>query len=683
MLGQVSWAKTFQDSLKKLSPVEQKQVKVTVYDFFENPTAPGHSLHQVDKAPYPNWWSLRVNDDLRIILAYQADAYILCYVDHHEEAYRWARRRRFEQDVTGSLRVVLLEEEIQRIIRRVEVDAPLSRYEREYLVSIGIPSSWVDYVRHASEEELIDLIDEFPEEVWERVEELLKGKPVKPPERAAVENPLRHPDSRRRFWTPASLEELQRSLELPWEKWLVYLHPLQREAVEAHTSGPARVSGGAGTGKTVVAVHRAAELSRRYPKERILLTTFTRTLAQHLRHQLQLLTGKVPFNVTVANLHSLARSWCTKLYADTFSIAKEQEVAQQLESLRQSLCPTFSSGFVRMEWERVIEPWNIRTLEQYLNTQRIGRKAPLRIEDRRKLWHVFEALWQWLDQNNLLTWSTLCYRLAGDVSQLPKYRCIVVDEAQDFGPAELMLIRTLCPENTDDLFLCADAEQRIYRTVSPWSTLGIHTRGRSTRLRVNYRTTRQIQHYAERILPEYAEQEDDLLDETLSLRPLPLLRGEAPRIRPAISETSEAELLAEWLILRAQEGYRLGEMGVFARTRNYLKEHIVPVLEKYGLPVHWLDDHQLPDPDHINVGTAHRAKGLEFKVVAVVGVSDFWFPLRPALNEIDDPVERMEFQRMERQLLYVACTRAREKLWVSYFGAPSPFLPPVPSNESA
>lgn len=675
MLGQISIAKTFEDSLHQLSPAEQKQVKITVYDFFENPVAPGHSLHQVDKAPYPHWWSLRVNDDLRIILTHQADAYILCYVGHHDEAYRWAQRRRFEHDAAGSLRVVLLEEEIQRVIRSVPIDAPLSRYEREYLIQIGIPPTWVDYVRHASEEDLIALIDEFPEEVWERIERLLKGEAVKIPERVAVQNPLRHPDSRRRFWTPASLEELQRALDMPWEKWLVYLHPLQREAVEAHHSGSARVSGGAGTGKTIVAVHRTAEMARRYPKERILLTTFSRTLAQHLRRQLQLLMGKVPAHVTVGNLHSLARSWCTKLYANTYSIADEQELMQRLESLRQTLCSSFSRGFVRMEWERVIEPWNIRSLEQYLSTQRLGRKAPLRAEDRRKLWPAFEALWQWLDQNNLLTWSTLCYKLANDASHLPKYRCVVVDEAQDFGPAELTLIRALCPEGADDLFLCADAEQRIYRTVSPWSALGIHTRGRSIRLRVNYRTTRQIQHYAERVLPEYTEQDEDLQDEMLSLRPLPLLRGDQPRIRPAISEASEAELVAEWLILRAQERYRLGEMGVFARARNYLKDHIVPVLEKCGLPVHWLDDQDLPHPDRINVGTAHRAKGLEFKVVAVVGVSDFWFPLRPALYEIDDPIERAEFERMERQLLYVACTRAREKLWVSYCGQPSPFLP--------
>lgn len=682
MLGQVSLANTFGDSLKKLSPAEQKAVKVTVYDFFENPVSPGHSLHQVDKAPWPHWWSLRVNDDLRIILAHQADSYVLCYVDHHDEAYRWARRRRFEQDVTGTLRIVLIEEEIQHVIQTVEVDAPLSRYDREYLVRIGIPVSWVDYVRHASEEDLIELIDEFPEEVWERVEDLLKGNVVKIPERIVVENPLRHPDSRRRFWTPASLEELQRSLDMPWEKWLVYLHPLQREAVDAHYSGPARVSGGAGTGKTVVAIHRTAELSRRYPDERILLTTFSRTLAQHLRHHLQLLMGSVPPRVTVANLHSLARGWCSHLYGDRFTIAEDQQVAQQLEWLRLELCPSFSSGFVRMEWERVIEPWNIRSLEQYLHTQRIGRKAPLRAEDRHKLWQVFEALWRWLEGNCLLTWSMLCYRLVDDADLLPKYRCIVVDEAQDFGPAELLLIRALCPENADDLFLCADAEQRIYRTVSPWSTLGIHTRGRSTRLRVNYRTTRQIQYYAERILPEYAEQEDDLQDDTLSLRPLPLLRGDDPRIRPAISEAREAELLAEWLILRAQEGYQLGEMGVFARTRNYLKDYIVPVLEKCGLPVHWLDDRNLPDPNRVNVGTAHRAKGLEFKVVAVVGVCASLFPLQSALNEIDDFLERMEFERLERQLLYVACTRAREKLWVSYCGVPSPYLPPAPQDKS-
>lgn len=674
MLVTVAIAKTFCRALEKLPHDLQNQVKTTVFDFQQDPLAPGFSLHQVDRSQYQGWWSLRVNDDLRIILCHQGGSYILCHVDHHEDAYRWARQRRCDIDATGALRVILTQEEIVKVVRRVEVDAPLSRYSPEYLIRLGVPEEWVETLRNASEEGLIALIDEFPEEVWERIEDLLKGKPVPIPVPIAVEDPLRHPDNRRRFWTPENLQELERSLNLPWEQWLVYLHPLQRSAVEARYNGPARVSGGAGTGKTVVAVHRTAELARRYPSARILLTTFSRTLAVQLKKQLALLTSKIPNNVTVAHLHSLARRWGTQRYGSDFTIVDDKALRAYMNTLLEKTCLTFSSGFVWKEWQHVIDMWNVRTLDDYLSIPRIGRKAPLRPEGRRQLWNVFQEMWRWLESSNAVTWIGLCYRLLEESGSLPKYRCVVVDEAQDFGPAELKLIRAICGATEDDLFLCGDAEQRIYRTGSPWSALGIQTRGRSTRLRVNYRTTAQIQCFAESLLPEYATDEDELVDQDSYLRPLALLRGAEPYVRPCSTPEQEADALTEWFWLRVREGYRLGEMAVFARSRGYIEEHIAPELENRGLPVHWLDDHELPDGDRVNIGTAHRAKGLEFKVVAVVGASDYWFPCRPALVELEDPMERQDFERQERQLLYVACTRAREKLWVSFCNTASPFL---------
>src|SRR4029077_19230144 len=99
------------------------------------------------------------------------------------------------------------------------------------------------------------------------------------------------PDAQRRFRVMANVEELTRALDFPWEKWTVFLHPEQRQWVERDYAGPARVSGSAGTGKTIVALHRAAHLARKFPDGRVLLTTFSDALANALHTKLKRLVG--------------------------------------------------------------------------------------------------------------------------------------------------------------------------------------------------------------------------------------------------------------------------------------------------------------------------------------------------------------------------------------------------------
>lgn len=670
MFAQVVIADTFQRALQKLSAEEQAAVKQTCYDFAQCPTATGFHVHRLDHVQYRNWWSLRVNDEIRIIFSHQDNYYVLCYVGHHDEAYRWAEKRRFERTDGNILRVVLLEEEIHKVIKRQEVDAPLSRYDAGYLRRLGVPEEWVEAVRYASEEDLIELIDEFPAEVWERLEKLFRGEVVPEPVKVNVADPLKHPDTRRRFWTPSSYEELQRALEMPWEKWLVYLHPQQRLAVERRYSGPAKVTGAAGTGKTVVALHRTREMAQRYPNQSILLTTFSKSLAERLRYQLGLLLGDIPANIKIQHLHQFAARWWRQ-HCGELEIAEASEQQQLLGQIRQGAGVPVSPPFLRLEWQLVIDPWNIRTLDTYLQAERIGRKVALSQDRRRQIWSVFEAMWERLDSQGKVTWSTLCYRVAQRVCDNPPFRCVIVDEAQDFGPAELTLVRALCAEQEDDLFLCGDVGQRIYRVMTPWSRLGIATQGRSTRLYVNYRTTAQIQHHAEKLLPEVIDTDES--EEASYLRPLAVLRGEKPLQRFFTCREAEGEALSEWIWSLLQEGYRPEDVAVFARAKTVLDE-IVPELEKRGITSVHLSEGAAPRPDCIAVGTTHRAKGLEFKAVAVVGVDDFWFPCQPELQKLEDPLEREAFVKQERQLLYVACTRARERLWISCAGKPSRFL---------
>src|SRR4249920_290837 len=303
-------ADTFTDSLARLTGEQQKAVKTTAFDLQLNPANPGMSFHKLDKAKDKNFWSLRVNSDIRLIVHRSEASLLLCYVDHHDKAYDWAERRRLDtHPKTGAAQLVEIRETVKEIVVPVyvhtETTAPrklptetkpifADRSEDE-LLGYGVPLEWLKEVKTATEDTLLIVADHLPAEAAEALLELATGgKPRVPQPVAASATPFDHPDALRRFRVMANVEELQRALDFPWEKWTVFLHPDQRDLVERDYAGPARVSGSAGTGKTIVALHRAAYLARTHPGARVLLTTFSDTLANALRTKLRRLLSNEP-----------------------------------------------------------------------------------------------------------------------------------------------------------------------------------------------------------------------------------------------------------------------------------------------------------------------------------------------------------------------------------------------------
>jgi mRNA-degrading endonuclease RelE of RelBE toxin-antitoxin system len=284
-------ADTFTDSLSRLTAQEQKAVKTTAFDLQLNPASPGMKFHKIDRSKDPNFWSVRVNADIRLVVHKSAASLLLVYVDHHDDAYEWAERRKIERHpTTGAMQLV----EIRELVKEVEIHQPkivesepakptapiapkpklfenLRKFE---LMAFGVPAEWVDDVRAADEDTLLDVITHLPQEAQEAILRLAVGERPEPPKVLPVEvDPFTHPDAQRRFRVLTNVEELERALNYPWEKWAVFLHPDQRALAERSFSGPARVSGSAGTGKTVVALHRAVHLTRRNPSSKVLLTT--------------------------------------------------------------------------------------------------------------------------------------------------------------------------------------------------------------------------------------------------------------------------------------------------------------------------------------------------------------------------------------------------------------------------
>jgi mRNA-degrading endonuclease RelE of RelBE toxin-antitoxin system len=291
-------ADTFTDSLTRLTGDEQKAVKTTAFDLQLNPANPGMQFHKLNKARDRNFWSVRVSADIRLIVHKTADSLLLCYVDHHDRAYDWAERRRLEaHPKTGAAQWVEIRETVQEIVVPTYVEEPrpkpfarplFEQVSDDELLGYGVPAEWLADVRAATEDTLLTLADHLPGEAAEALLELATGGKPRVPESVVEKRaPFDHPDAQRRFRVMTNVEELERALEFPWDRWTVFLHPEQRQWVERDYTGPARVSGSAGTGKTIVALHRAVFLARAHPDSRVLLTTFSDTLPTALRTRLR------------------------------------------------------------------------------------------------------------------------------------------------------------------------------------------------------------------------------------------------------------------------------------------------------------------------------------------------------------------------------------------------------------
>jgi len=659
--------------------------------FCQNPLHPSLRLHELDHSPHKDWWAYYVNKDIRVIVSDQQDSWVVCYVNHHDDAYQWAERRRFTLDLmTGSysiappaedaIEATPASEEAPEVFR-----VPLRGYTPEQIMRLGIPDrDWAERLTNATKEQLERILyraleeDWFPEDVIERLMHLAdKTKPYRellPPQISVLMPSELFHRRPRDFWSPESEQDIHRAIQRGWQEWIIFLHPAQREAVERDLKGAIRVGGGAGTGKTVVAAYRTAWLAQSYSNERILLTTFTGVLADNLKQRVEQIIGPLHgTGIEVINLHALAMRLFKQRLNRTETVVDTEAQNALLEQAIREVNSPYNLAFVRPEWETIIEPWQVRDLETYLQIERVGRKMPLQRKQREELWQVFEQMWRLLEEQHRTTFSAVCYAVAEYLNQHPeaRYRCVVVDEAQDFGPAELTLIRALAPTDLENaLFLCADTRQRIYRPAVPWVRFGIDTRGRSYTLRVNYRTTRQIQDFAERVLPEAIEgvQEDET--RILSDRPVALMHGVVPEAHGYENIPAEMRGLKDWIYRCLNDNIQPGEIAIFARSENALKEveHMLreEVLQERGIQARKLQRDTPPVPHELNYGTAHNAKGLEFRAVAVVRVTATYFPHYSAIKDIVDTAERKAKEDQERQLLYTVCTRARERLYISW-----------------
>ena len=662
-------ADTFTASFNRLSGQDQKAVKASVFDLQMDPTGNGLQLHRIGNSKDPNFWSARVNRDVRLIVHKTGESMLVAYVDHHDDAYAWAERRRIEAHPrTGAVQIVEVRERVEEVAPPERLDflfpeaAPASDPEPalfatlddEALLSVGVPDDWLADVRAASEDRFFSLAEHLPAEASEALLEYAAtgSLPIPAPVPVAAD-PFAHPDALRRIRPVADQEELEQALAFPWEKWGVFLHPSQRDLVGRSFAGPARVAGSAGTGKTIVAIHRAVRLAREDPQARILLASFSQPLADAMAKKLLVLapeTGGIVPRITTASFRGIAEQMFQLEHGVRPRIASEPVLRERLRDAAAAVAlKGFSERFLLSEWTNVIDDWGIDRFDAYATVQRMGRKSRLGPNQRERLWPVFAAVRKALTAERFTTWAEVFTGLAVALAAKGKkpFDHVIVDEAQDLAPAELRFFAALTPEGPDALFLSGDMGQRIFQHPYSWAALGVDVRGRSHSLKVCYRTSQQIRRAADKLLPAVLRDVDGGEDERRGI--VSVFDGPAPQVETFALIEDERNAVRQTVSGWLAEGLAPEEIGIFVRTPELVGRARAALTALEGA-------------DRIASVPMHLAKGLEFRAVAVVGCDEGVLPLDDRVAEAADEAELDDIYETERRLLYVAATRAREHL---------------------
>jgi superfamily I DNA/RNA helicase len=436
------------------------------------------------------------------------------------------------------------------------------------------------------------------------------------------------------------------------------------------------VAGSAGTGKTIVALHRAVFLVRANPDARVLLTTFSDTLANALRTKLRRLISNEPRLGERLEVHSM-NAIGRRLYEVNIGhpqIASREAVREVLgEDAGATKGNKFSLQFLMTEWEQVVDAWQLESWESYRDVVRLGRKTRLQEAQRIVLWSIFERVRLALKTRDLVTYSDVFSRAALKLKEIahPPFDFAVVDEAQDVSVPQLRFLAALGAGRPNGLFFAGDLGQRIFQQPFSWKALGVDIRGRSSTLRINYRTSHQIRTQADRLLgPEVSDVDGNKEDRKGTIS---TFNGPSPEIMVLKTPQEEIKAVSQWLAARTAEGIVPHEIGVFVRSAAEL-DRARAAVDDAKLPYKVLDDHVETTSGRASISTMHLAKGLEFRTVVVMACDDEVIPLQERIETVVDDSDLEEVYNTERHLLYVACTRARDHLLVTSVDPASEFL---------
>jgi superfamily I DNA/RNA helicase len=691
----VALSQDFLLQLAKLPVSVHSKVMKWAIQFQADPRSPGINYENIHGAKDSNLKSVRLDKDWRgIVFKPDAgDVYVLLYVDHHDDAYRWAENRKLTiNPVTGAMQMVTLEHVVESVQEPVEssvrsdslaqagaqqaeagASLPIfSSLTDTELMSLGVPVELVSLVRNVRSEDALDVIQpQLPAEAYEglfliaagdSVTQVLQSRETRVDQVININDfaaALDTAESQSRFVVVDNDEAMLAIMNAPLAQWRVFLHPTQHKLAKGDRSGAVRVLGGAGTGKTVLAMHRARWLAenRTAAGRKVLVTTFTKNLAIDIEENLRTLcSAETMSKIEVRNLDAWVASFmrARKLEHRIVYDRKQDAALQAWQAAMATKDSTLDlpDNFYEAELEQVVLAQGITTLDQYRTARRVGRGVILSRAKRDAVWPVFEEYRGQLASRKLKEVDDAYREIAGlisadDAADLG-YNSLIIDETQDFGPQALKLLRAMVKPGPNDLFFVGDGHQRIYsRNRAAMSRCGIDIRGRSRKLYLNYRTTDEIRRQAVALL-EGCEIDDldDGHDETKRYKSLS--HGPTPDLRKVAGYEEAAEVaiafVQKWRRERSEnEALTFCLITHSEKSRDAMAQQ----LQAAGLACVTItaQSNRTDVRNVVHLATMHRAKGLEFDCVIVVAPSSY--------------LGTAEESAAQRKLLYVALTRAK------------------------
>ena len=689
----------------------QKKVREFIELFRERPDSPGIHYEPIESAKGKSLYSVRIDQAYRAVVFHPASSvYVLTWVDHHDEAYDWAASKTFQVNpLTGALQVLNTE-----VVKAAPAAAVASGQQAaglfddvkdKHLLRLGVPEALLPLVRGLrSDTDLEKAEKQIPQEAYEALFLLASGYSLeevfqevdKRDEEVPVNTgdfvaALQNEDSCRRFYVVDEAKELTEILSAPLEQWRVFLHPKQRKLVTMRASGPVRVLGGAGTGKTVVAMHRAKYLAEQVftgKEDRVLVTTFTKNLATDIFENLRkICAAEAMARIEVVNLDAWVSNFLrTQGYRHQVVFDDE---GNECWRNALNLVPgelALPENFYRTEWEDVIQAQNITSAEQYVKAARLGRGTRLGRDLKKRIWPVFQEYRAQMNEQGKKEYIDLI-RDARSLLETRKitlpYRSVVIDEAQDMSAEAFRLLRAIVPAGENDIFLVGDAHQRIYHHRVTLGQCGINIKGRGKKLKVNYRTTEETRRFAVALLE--GRDIDDLdggQDQQKGY--MSLTHGEPPVVRRFRTFAEEAAFVKARIQELTAQATAQEAICVVGRTRKVLEAYTA-YLRGEGMETYEIrrDAAEQRDKPGVRIATMHRVKGLEFEHMLIVSANKGIVPLDQAIRGGEDAVAKRNAETAERALLYVALTRAKKSAAITGFGEICPFLSDVAKPDSA
>lgn len=704
--------KKFAEALASLPREVQKKVTRIYGDLAKgNVDSNGSNLETIQGAANAAMKSIRVNDKYRIVLHRDTKGnYTFLHIDDHDKAYSWAARNRFGVNpFTGEVQLYVVDiPEVKEIAKEVTARAtpivvigPFAREPKDAeLLRLGVPEELIPSIRGLKDDEdILAHEKDYPQGVFDALLLLFDGKSVEEVvSELGLNNAGANEDdvasaveqsgvSQTTFAFASSEEELNRIRDAAkMAAWRVFLHSTQRKHVVRHQNGPYKLLGGAGTGKTVVAMHRVKYLLEKvYVKtdERILFTTFTKNLAEDIDGLLRTIcTEEQMARVDVVNLDAWAMQYLRGHRIDV-DVLTEEARKEMIEKAILEVAPekVRTAAFYLRERESVVLANEIDSFSGYVRVSRAGSGVRLSAKDKKDVWEVLETYRRKLADRHLMDREEIVLLAVNLMRKSGKnpYVSVVVDEAQDFSATAMKLVAILSGNSAetvrpDSLLIVGDAHQRIYPRKTVLSRCGIKVQGRSGKLLLNYRTTEMIRRRAVAMLTGVSVDDlDGATDDNKGFKSMVV--GVPPkefRFRGFEDEMDAiVEQLKTWKTCDVRD---FSDYAVLVRTNSDV-DSVAAAIEARGLAVRKVSTSAKTkgrEDGAVRVATMHRAKGLEFVGVVVAELNNGKWPLRPKDYDELDSVSKKEVDDGERSLLYVAITRAMKHAMITGVGdAPS------------